>query len=255
MKISVVIQTLNSGHVLRSCLEGVKNFDEIVVCDMYSKDDTLQLAKEYGCKIVMHEPCNGIVEPARNFAVNAASHDWVLVVDSDEVVPKELKEYLYAIIESDDCPAGFYIPRKNYLMNKYMRASFPDYQLRFFRKDCFIDWPATIHSRPKIKGNIAKCPKKESLAFIHLEENSISATVSKQNKYSDREVERREDKKESVASLIFKPAHRFFLAYFIKGSFRDGKTGFIYALMRAYNKFITIAKIIENQAEKENKKS
>jgi glycosyltransferase involved in cell wall biosynthesis len=214
---------------------------------MYSDDETQAIAKEYGVKLVLHERCNGIPEPARTFAVKQASLDWVLVVDSDEVVPETLKDYLYMIIKQDNCPSGFYVPRKNYFMGKYMHASFPDYQLRFFRKDKFIDWSVTIHSRPQIEGTVVKLPGKESLAFIHLEENGISATISKMNRYSDLEVERRKNKKENMLALVFKPAYRFFQMYFMKRGFCDGKKGFIYSRMGMYSKFITIAKMIEKQ--------
>ena len=90
-KISVVINTCNNEKIIRECLESVKNFDEIVICDMYSEDKTLEIAKEYNCKIVMHEK-TGWVEPARNFAISHATNEWVLVVDSDEIITEELSK-------------------------------------------------------------------------------------------------------------------------------------------------------------------
>ncbi len=93
MKISVVIQTLNSEKFLERVLQSVKAFDEIVICDMYSTDKTIEIAERYNCKIVFHEKTN-YCEPARNFAIQAASHEWVLVVDSDEIVPDALRKYL-----------------------------------------------------------------------------------------------------------------------------------------------------------------
>ena len=62
MKISVAINTYNSEKTLRACLDSVKDFDEILVCDMYSEDRTLEIAEEYGAKIFMHEK-TGYVEP------------------------------------------------------------------------------------------------------------------------------------------------------------------------------------------------
>lgn len=229
-------------------MESLKSFDEIIVCDMYSSDDTLNIAKTYGATIVMHEPC-GIVEPARAFAVGQAAQDWVLVVDSDEVIPEALKNYLYQTIASENCPDALYLPRKNYFMNRFMKAAFPDYQLRFFRKNAFKSWPVAIHSRPEIAGNIRKIPEKESLAIIHLEENRITDWISKMNRYTDRELDRRKSKRKNVFGLLFQPFYRFFFIYFIKGGFRDGKAGLIYAMMQAGYKFFTHAKIIEWQEQ------
>jgi glycosyltransferase involved in cell wall biosynthesis len=248
MSISVIIQTFNSGKYIRQCLDSVQGFDEIVVCDMYSTDDTLSIAKEYGAAIVMHERC-GIVEPARVFAVSQATCDWVLVVDSDEVIPEALKNYLYRTIVSDDCPDALYLPRKNFFMNRFMRASFPDYQLRFFKKSSFNEWPVIIHSRPKIDGIIHKIPQKESLAIVHLEENRIVDWISKMNRYTERELERRRNKRKNIVGLLFQPFYRFLFIYLIKGGFRDGKEGLIYAMMQACYKFFTHAKIIEWQKQ------
>ena len=247
MKISVVIHTLNSGKYIRQCLESVKDFDEIVVCDMYSSDNTLSIAKEYGATIVMHEPSGGIPEPARTFAVSQATQDWVLAVDSDEVIPEALKNYLYGMIASENCPDALYLPRKNYFMNRFMRAAFPDYQLRFFRKNTFKGWPGFIHSHPEIEGNILKAPKKESLAIVHLDENKIVDWISKTNRYTERELDREKNKRKNIAGLLFQPFYRFLFIYFIKGGFRDGKEGLIYAMMQPCYKFFTYAKIIERQ--------
>jgi len=255
MKISVVIHTFNSSKYLRQCLESVRGFDEIVVCDMYSSDDTLNIAEEFGAKIVMHEPTGGIPEPARAFAIQQATLDWILVVDSDEVIPEALKNYLYRTIALENCPDALYLPRKNYFMNRFMRAVFPDYQLRFFRRNAFKGWPGHVHARPEIEGNIRKAPRKESLAIIHLEENKISDFISKINKYTELELNREKNRQKSVAGLLFQPLYRFFLLYVIKGGFCDGKEGLIYALVQAGYKFFTCAKIVERQKPQPNNQS
>lgn len=85
--ISVVINTYNAEEHLKAVLEAVKDFDEIVICDMESTDQTLDIARSYNCKIITFPKGNlRIVEPARQFAIDKASSPWVLVVDADEVV-------------------------------------------------------------------------------------------------------------------------------------------------------------------------
>lgn len=91
-KISVVINTYNASKYLARVLDAVKNFDEIVVCDMESTDDTIDIAREHGCKIVTFPKANHkSAEPARTFAIQSATSDWVLVVDADEVVSESLR--------------------------------------------------------------------------------------------------------------------------------------------------------------------
>ncbi|MBR6493797.1 MAG: glycosyltransferase, partial [Prevotella sp.] len=86
-KISVIINTYNASQHLQAVVEAVKDFDEVLVCDMESTDDTIEIARQYGCRVVTF-PKEGhtIVEPAREFAIHEAENEWVLVVDADEVV-------------------------------------------------------------------------------------------------------------------------------------------------------------------------
>ena len=168
-KISVVINTYNAERDLERVLDAVKDFDEVLICDMESTDKTLDIAKKYGCRIVTFErKTYNIVEPAREFAIHEARFDWVLVVDADEIVTPELKQYLYQRIKENGCPDGLYIPRKNYFMGRFMRCHYPDHILRFFRKDK-THWPPIIHCTPVVDGRVEKIPaKNKELAFEHL---------------------------------------------------------------------------------------
>ena len=166
MKISVVINTYNAEKHLQEVLESVKDFDEVVICDMHNSDSTIAIAEQYGCKIVYCERFS-YVEPARNFAITQAQYPWVLVIDADETVPQKLREYLYQISEN---PAigGVYIPFKNYFIDQYMRSAFPDFKLRFFRKKG-ADWPKEIHSTVKVQGEVIKIPHyRKNLTLIEI---------------------------------------------------------------------------------------
>ena len=82
--ITLVINTLNEEGHIAGCINSAKSIaDEIIVCDMYSDDDTVKIAESLGAKIVFHER-TGFVEPARHFAISKASYEWVLVLDADE---------------------------------------------------------------------------------------------------------------------------------------------------------------------------
>src|SRR5574344_2508410 len=163
-KISVVINTYNAQIYLEKVLDSVSQFDEIVVCDMESTDSTVSIAEKYHCKIVTFPKAeHKSAEPARTFAIQSASSPWVLVVDADELVTPQLREYLYKRIAEPDCPAGLYIPRKNYFMERLF--DYPDYQLRFFIKEG-TEWPPYVHTFPKVNGPLGHLPKEhDELAF------------------------------------------------------------------------------------------
>lgn len=246
MSISVVINTYNAEQHLSRVLESVKAFDEIVVCDMYSTDNTIAIAKQYGCKIIYHEH-TGYVEPARQYAVEAASHEWVFIVDADEVVPAKLRAYLYEQIKKDNCPSGLRIPRKNYFMGRFMHCTYPDYIVRFFRKEGTI-CPREIHRQPIVNGRTenVSSPNGE-LAFIHLANDSVRTILAKMNTYTDFEIEKRLHKNYTVLSLVGETAFRFIKLYFIKGAWKDGMAGLLYAGLFAFYKYATIAKIKEHK--------
>ncbi len=228
-KISVVINTYNNEAIIRECLDSVKDFDEIVICDMYSTDNTLNIAKEYNCKIVMHEKLS-FVEPARNFAIQSASHNWVLVVDSDELITKELKEFLYKFIENPQNNTAIKLPRITYGWGSVLEILYPDYIIRFFRKDV-IYYPPYVHSTPQISnGEILTIEKeKRELAILHMQNRSVAGWINMINLYTDLEMEKFDNKGKpfNIAFHSWKSFVIFFEKFIFKGGYKDGIKGFI----------------------------
>lgn len=256
-KISVVVHTYNNENILRDCLDTVKDFDEILICDMYSTDNTLEIAKEYNCKIVMHENV-GYADPARNYAVHSASFDWVLVVDTDERISKELKDYLYEFIKNPKNITGIKIPRKNIFMRKYMELLYPDYILRFFKKDVSF-WPSAVHSVPQLsEGEIFYIDKnKRELAIVHKNDDSIKKLITVVNRYTDLEVEKYIAKKKKI-NFCFQTLKSFcliFEKFFLKKGYKDGIRGFIFCVVfYGFYKFAAAAKYVEYLEKQKNEK-
>ena len=182
MKISVVVNTFNSERFLDRCLSSVDGFDEIVLCDMHSTDSTISIAERHGCRIVYHER-TGFVEPARNYAISQAANEWVLVLDSDEVIPAALKDYLYRFAETAEARgyAALKMARKNYFMGRFMHGDYPDYIIRLIRRSKTF-WPEQIHARPVIEGRVFTIPaRRRELAMEHLANESVAARIAKTN--------------------------------------------------------------------------
>lgn len=245
-KISVVIHTYNNENIIRACLESVKNFDEIVICDMHSTDKTLEIAKEYNAKIVFHENI-GFVEPARNFAIQQASFEWVLIVDSDERIPEALHDYLYDFIQNEKQYSAIKIPRKNYYWKIFMEMTYPDYITRFARKSA-IYWPDKVHSQPRIDGKIYTIGKNEkNLAFIHYTCDTPTKLVKVINKYTDCETDKLllDNKKCNIYWRIFQSFTLIFEKFFIKGGWKNGIDGFILCVFFGFYKFLMYVKYYE----------
>lgn len=245
--ISVVINTYNASKYLARVLDTVKGFDEVVVCDMESTDDTVAIAKEHNCIVVTFPKAeHKSAEPARTFAIQSAKSDWVLVVDADELVSEALRSYLYNFIKNPGEVRGLYIPRINYTMNVFLPSSYPDYQLRFFIKEGTV-WPPYVHTFPTVQGALDYIPKKrKDCALDHLDD-STHANLNRLNNYTDNEVEKRAGMKVTLFKLIASPMVRFVKQYFLKGGIFYGIPGYVQACRSAQYKFITLCKLYEKQ--------
>ena len=246
-KISVIINTYNAEQHLRKVLDSVKGFDEVVVCDMESTDHTLEIAKEYGCKIVTFPKENHTCcEPARTFAIQSASNKWAFVVDADEIVTPELREELYQIIQQPNCAAGYYIPRQNMFMSMFVRDFHYDYQLRFLVREG-TEWPPYIHSLPKVLGRVEKLKARKEARLLHLMDETMHEYITKMNIYTDNETDKKRAKGYGIGALLWRPFWRFFKKYIMDGGFRMGTRGLIRAMMAAIYQFVLVSKIIEKR--------
>ena len=253
-KISVVINTYNATRLLPKVLEYVKGFDEVVICDMESTDDTLEIAKRYGARIVTFPKGNHTCpEPARTFAIQSATHRWVLVVDADEIIPEGLRQRLYEEIKRPNCPQGFYIPRLNQFMGKYSKDFNYDYQLRFFIKEGTV-WPPYPHTFPKVQGKterLLNIPR--DAVMLHLANDSLYMSINKANGYTNAEVEKKKDKHYGLAALFYRPLWRFVRNYFLSGGYRMGIRGLLRAQLAAFYQWMIVAKMLEQRFNNESR--
>lgn len=244
-RISAIVHTYNAARHLDACLSALEVFDEILVIDMESTDDTAEIARRHGARFIVKERGeHRIPEAYRDFAIHEARYDWVIVADADEIVPPALAAYLYAQIEADPTPRAILMPIKNYFMGRWMHAYYPDYILRFFHRTG-ASWPYEIHSRPSHRGPEVRIPaSRTDLAYIHLANETVERTIAKMNLYTDREKIRRR-RGFHAAKMLYEPAFRFFKSYILKGGIRDGWPGFIHAVHDGIYRFYLLAKIEE----------
>jgi len=144
---SVAMLTYNSGKTLRRALESVKDFDDIILNDGGSTDDTLLIAKEYGARIVPTDPkynypdTNRLADGggARNQTMEVAKHDWYLWMDSDESVSPELVAQIAGIVHAplkEGDPLAYRVPMRILIDGRLIKYSsnYPGYQFRFFNR-------------------------------------------------------------------------------------------------------------------------
>lgn len=246
-RISAIVHTYNAEQHLARCLDALQGFDEILVVDMESTDRTCEIAADKGARVIVVERGeHRIAEAYRDFAIHEAANDWVIVVDADEIVPPKLRDYLYEQIAADPSPRAYLFPIKNYFMDKWMHAYYPDYILRFFNRKG-AHWPYHVHSRPSHEGPEIKLPSSRTdLAYLHLANEDVPTLIRKMNAYTDNEALRRAHNY-SPWRMLYEPFFRFFKSYILKGGCRDGWPGFIHAVHDGIYRFYALAKIEQSR--------
>jgi glycosyltransferase involved in cell wall biosynthesis len=248
LPISLVISTRNAGDLLEGCIQSCSGWiSEIVVVDMESDDDTLGIAERYGAAIV-HVPNAGWAEPGRQSGFDAATQRWILVLDADERATPGMHKIVADTIAADAVD-GVRLPRRNVMFGRFDRRSgvWPDWQLRFFRRDK-ASWPVTEpHSSAVVDGLVVEAPASEENAIRHQSEATIAEWISKMNRYTEYEADQmaRDGVEPSLRGLLVLPVRGFASPYIRGGGWRSGRYGLTIALLTALYRVVTELKLWE----------
>ena len=242
--VSAKIICYNEEKKIRRALESVKWCDEIVIVDSGSIDKTLDICREYTDKIY-HNDWIGYIEQ-KQFALSKCSHEWVVSIDADEAVDETLKENIIKVINNPDPNInGYKISRVIYFLDRWWKRGgwYPEYRLRFFRKDKAKFGGENPHDKVILEGESARLGG----IIEHYTYDSFSHQINTMNKFSQIGAEslHRKRKRFSLFKLIFSPLSRFVKFYFIKKGFMEGIAGFILAINAAFYVFSKYAKLWE----------
>ncbi len=239
MKITAIILTQNSERHIEECLKSVQWMDEILVIDGGSTDNTVVLAEKLKAKVIVNSWPGFSVQ--RNLGLEIATNEWVLMLDVDERVTPELRCEIQNALATLNEIVGFSIPTKNHFWGKWMRGWYPDRHTRLFNKSKarFID--RIIHESVILDGNI-KCLQNP---LIHFSYESLTHFVIKMNNYSSLGAQEKKQQGNSFSAmkLLLHPFTAFIKMYIIKGGFRDGIPGFVFAVSYSFYVFMKYAKL------------
>lgn len=248
-KITVIVPTFNEEKNIRDCLETVKWADEILVVDSFSKDKTLDIARNYTNRIIQHEYVNSAAQ--KNWAIPQATHSWVMIVDSDERVTPGLRDEILSILEKDGAGYdGFYIYRINHFLGKRIHHCGWDRDdvLRLFRRDLGRYREREVHADVILKGKSRHLKEK----LLHYTFSSFDQYLKKMVRYAEWAAGDRAKKTKKVSwrHLALRPAFRFFKQYILRKGFLDGTEGLILCVLASYSVFLKYAKLYERQKRK-----
>lgn len=266
--ISVLILTLNEAENLPHCLKSISWSDDIVVFDSFSTDETTEIARRHGCRVVQRTFDNYAAQ--RNAALTEVDykHDWILMVDADERWGSELYDGMRkAIAEHGERAAMFLFTRRDYFMGRCLKHSIAS-----------STWAGRLVRKGRVKVireiNEEYHPDGEKvflpLRFEHHPFNKgIAWWFDRHNRYSTMEAlalleevkqplrgrdllagdatHRRKALKQLAYRLPFRPFFVFCYLYFIRLGLLDGIPGFRYCVMRSMYEYMIDLKVAEHR--------
>jgi glycosyltransferase involved in cell wall biosynthesis len=267
---SVVIITHNEEANLGRTLESVKALvsdgkGEIIVVDSGSTDRTVEIAESFGAKVFVEEWKGYAAQ--KNSGIDKAVGEWILSLDADEEVDRDLQKALTGVLEAlacaetfkrtnahkqlvDDAEAeaerhigttldehfiGLWLPRKNEFLGRWIRHGgyWPDPKLRFFRRGSgeFEDRP--VHEDVRLRG---KAGRVRQGALLHHCYPTLSDYIEHMNRYSSLGAEMvlaRGKVRFSVVNIVLRPLATFVYNYFFRLGILDGREGLLLHLYHA----------------------
>ena len=273
--VSVIVGILNEAKNLPACLKAISWADEIFVVDSGSTDGSAAIAESFGAKVVQFK-FNGIWPKKTNWSLENLpfTHEWVLIVDADEILPPEAEEEIREVCTANARGFdGYFINRRFMFMGKWLNHAYhPNWVMRLFkhrlgRYEKLTDLPTDsgdfeVHEHVIVNGKTGYLRSCED----HYAFPTVSEFVAKHNRYSNWEARLAVDRLTGKSSknsfshggigwrnvlkaisrhLPFRPFLRFFYIYILQGGFLDGREGYYFARLHAFYEFLSICKTYE----------
>lgn len=270
--ISIIILTHNDEVQIENCLSSLAGLsDDIVIIDSNSKDNTLTICEKFGARVFQNPFINQAIQFNWGLDNINLKYDWVLRLDSDEILPDRLKREIANKLETPNDFKGFYLNRRMYWMGRWLRHGrmYPHFILRLFKKG-FARYEEKTEEHLIVDGEVGflesdflEDNKKNNLDYFtkkHLQTargelseilNSESADVlgSLKPRLFGHKVNRTRWLKENIymrMPLFIRPFFYFFYRYFVCLGFLDGRPGLIFHVLQAFwYRFYIDAKVYE----------
>lgn len=239
-RLTAVVLTHNAeGPALEQVLGALAFCGEILVIDDMSTDGTPQEAERCGAR-VLRRALAGDFGAQRRFGIEQAAGDWILFVDSDETVSRELAESIAALVSSGKRAAGRVRRVNRFLHHGISHGSMrSDTVLRLFPRDAVtvrgLVHESFVTSLPEVRleGALYHCPYR-----------TWSDTIKKLDAYTESWARERRGKPVSVLrDMVLRPSWALIKVYVFNGGFLDGRMGWMFAVHHAYYTFMKYAKL------------
>jgi glycosyltransferase involved in cell wall biosynthesis len=240
--LTATVLTKNSERLLRETLDSLIWVDEVIVLDNGSTDGTLAIASRYP-NVRMYETEFCGFGPLHNKATELASHDWILSVDSDEVITPELAKEIQEL--ALDPHSIYSIQRQNEFNGRWVKGCgwHPDRVLRLYNRTATHFSDDAVHERLLSEGlRVVELKAR----MRHYSYTCIADLLQKMQFYSDLFAKQKRGKKSSsLLRAVVGGWYTFFFSYFVQRGIFCGYEGFVISAFRAHTVFYKYLKLKE----------
>lgn len=261
--ISVIIPVFNVEKIIARCLDALRWADEVVVVDMFSTDKTQEICESYPNVTFLQN--KDYIFANVNYGIDHAKGDWLMRLDSDEIVsPKLADEIREKVLSLDDDPnSGYWVPNRVFFFGKWIKFG-PAYDKRSqgkgfgYRKILFKKGSARYECKREHE-DMTTTGAYGTLEghYDHFSHDSVSTFISKMNYYTDRDTERIDDNTSRLTNayafrMFAVPLLTFLKLYFQFKGYKDGTHGFVVCALNAWYGFTDRSKAWEKSWKSHN---
>jgi glycosyltransferase involved in cell wall biosynthesis len=230
--LSACIITFNEADRIEACLRSLSFCDELLVVDSHSSDGTRELAAAIGARVIERDWPG--YRSQKQFAVDAATHDWVLCVDADERVSEALRREITDLRERGfGDAAGYSLPRITDYFGRFLRHgnAYPDRLVRLFDRRRGGWTGEEIHENTRVSGRVARL----SGHLEHFSYRSLGDHLNRMQRYADLMAQAlyARGRRCGLTPVLVNPYWRFVRGYLLRLGFLDGWRGLVFALIEA----------------------
>ena len=230
-KITAIIPTYNEESNIQKALDSVRFADEIIVIDSFSTDATIKIVQQSNAILLQRAFDN--FSNQKNYAIHKATHNWIFLLDADEVVSDYLAEEIKVTVSSNSTNIGYHIYRSFYFKKTQLKFSGwqRDKVIRLFDKR-FSLYKGMVHEKIVSNGSIGILQHK----LKHYSYKSYQHYVSKLQMYAQLQAKELLLNGQFVTPyhLLLKPIVRFFIQFVIQLGFLDLHRGFVISWAHAF---------------------
>lgn len=243
LPLSVYMITFNNGSTIERALKSVAGWaGEVVVVDSHSTDGATEIISRYTNGLFQFDTRD--LREKYQYAQDRCTNPWVLFIDADEWLTREIREEIEAIVTGQTDCDGFMVNRRNVYLGREIKYGgwYPDREIRLYRKDKGR-WEGGIHAKVVVTGKIGHLVNH----YMHTPYADTAHQIRTIDRYSEAFAEdlRSSGRRFHLVNMVTRPLYRFFRDYIVKRGFLDGVPGLIIVASTMYYVFMKYGKLWE----------